>query len=73
MGVLGGEASEEKLEDIRDDLGEDEGSEAEAGESHTRIRGEAASLRGWRTSSVFICDGWRRGRKGEAAENILNA
>ena len=74
MGVLGGEAREEKLEDIRDDLGEEEGSEAEAGESHTLIRGEAASLRGWRTSSVFICDGWRRGRKGdEAAENILNA
>ena len=57
MGVLGGEASEEKLEDIRDDLGEEDGSDAEAGESQTLMRGEAASLRGWRTSSVFICDG----------------
>ena len=58
--VLGGEAREEKLEDRREDLGEEEGSEAEAGESHTLIRGEEASVR--RTSSVLICDGWRIGK-----------
>ena len=61
MGVLGGEAREEKLEDRREDLGEEEGSEAEAGESQTLIRGEEASVLR-RTSSVLICDGWRIGK-----------
>ena len=60
VGVLGGEAREEKLEDRREDLGEEEGSEAEAGESQTLIRGEEASVR--RTSSVLICDGCRIGK-----------
>ena len=61
VGVLGGEAREEKLEDRREDLGEEEGSEAEAGESQTLIRGEEASVLR-RTSSVLICDGWRIGK-----------
>ena len=58
VGVLGGEAREEKLEERREDLGEEEGSEAEAGESHTRMSGE--SLR--RPSSVLIWAGWRMGK-----------
>ena len=70
VGVLGGEAREEKLEERREDLGEEEGSEAEAGESQTLIRGEEASVLR-RTSSVLICDGWRIGKYVEA-ENILD-
>ena len=55
VGVRGGEAREEKLEDMREDLGEEAG---DTGESHTRMSGE--SLR--RPSSVLIWAGWRMGK-----------
>ena len=50
MGVLGGEASDEKLDDIID-LGDEDGSDGlgettdEAGESQTLMMGEDVSLR----------------------------